>query len=147
MNLQIESSRTPRVAQAILERELLCGTPLATTLGALFGALESVVSALVGLSGYRSLMRHALHRTASRSPSWLAFEPTASFPRDGWAYLIARVGSERVQTCATELLATIIDQLCGVIGSDLTYRLVERACEELHGSAARAVQSAPTHDD
>ena len=147
MNLQVDRSRNPRVAQAILERELLSGTPLATTLGAIFGSLESVVSALVGLSGYRGLMRRALHRASARSTSLLAIEPTSSFPRDGWAYLIARVGSERAQTCGTELLASAIEQLCGVIGSDLTYRLVDRACEQLHHANARPACVARAHDD
>jgi len=147
MNLQVDRSRTPRMARAILERELLTGTPLATTLGAIFGSLESVVSALVGLSGYRGLMRRALHRAAARSTSLVAIEPTSAFPRDGWSYLIARVGSERAQACATELLTSAIEQLCGVIGADLTYRLVDRACEELHGAHARAAYDTYTHDD
>jgi hypothetical protein len=92
-------------------------------------------------------MRRALHRASTHSVSLVAIEPTSAFPRDGWAYLVARVGSERAQACATELLASVIEQLCGVIGADLTYRLVDRARDELRGSHARSSYDAHTHED
>ncbi|MEY4509126.1 MAG: hypothetical protein RLZZ450_1248 [Pseudomonadota bacterium] len=133
MNLHVDRSRSPRLARAILQRELLPGTPLATTLSAVFGSLESVVSGLVGLSGYRGLMRRALHRAATRCSSLLAIEPTSGFPRDGWSYLIARIGEGHAEACAAELLTSAIEQLCGVIGRDLTYRLIDRTWKGLPG--------------
>jgi hypothetical protein len=142
MNLHVERSPIPCVARAILERELLSGTPLATTLSTVFASLESVVSGLVGLSGYRGLMRRALHGAATRCGSLLVIEPTSAFPRDGWSYLIARVGAERAEACAAELLASAIEQLCGVIGRELTYRLLNRTwqglpCDQSPAAAAR----------
>jgi hypothetical protein len=131
MNLHVERPLSPRLARAILQRELLSGTPLATTLSSLFGSLESVVSALVGLSGYRGLMRRALHSAAMTCGSLLAIEPTSGFPRDGWSYLIARIGEHHAETCAAELLASAIEQLCGVIGRDLTYSLIDRTWQGL----------------
>jgi hypothetical protein len=136
MNRHVEKSSTPTIARAILEREreLHAGSAqIAEPLSAVFLALEGTVAALVGLSGYRALMRRAVHRTAPRFACLREGGPPLprSFPCEGWTTLIGSVGSEHAQACATALLVNALELLCNVIGAELTFRLIDRAWQDL----------------
>jgi len=138
MDLQhrVEKLRTPAIARAIIERERHgSGTTAPTTLAAVFVALEEAVSALVGRTGYRALVRRAVPPTVASSLLHRGESLTlpANFPSDGWDTLSATVGPEVAQACATTLLVDVLDLLCDLIGADMTFRLLDRAWHGLPG--------------
>jgi hypothetical protein len=138
MDLQhrVDKRRTPAIARAIIERERhSSGAASPTTLASVFTSLEETVSALVGRSGYRALVRRAVPPTVASSllHSGESLSLPASFPSAGWDTLSETVGPELAQACATALLVDVLDLLCDLIGADLTYRLLEQAWQGLPG--------------
>ena len=112
----------------------------------MFASLEGVVAALVGLTGYRSIMRRALHRTAQDFALLSTLDALPpQFPSLGWDLLLERADSERVQACATALLVNTLGSLCDLLGADLTLRLIETVWQGLPAERSLGTATDRTH--
>jgi hypothetical protein len=137
------------LSRHVIDRELagLAPDQFGTGIEQAFGRLREVLSPLVGQVGVEAVFARAVHLTRP-SHSWAARLVTSA--GDAGSPAAARDGSEiidwqnvaEVRECAVQLIGHVLCVLCGFIGEDLTFRLVERAWSGLPGPSGSDPQEA-----
>jgi hypothetical protein len=125
----------PQLAHLIIERSLERqdeSAPLAEAIDSCFVRFAEQVSVMLGATGFRALIRRALHLTRVKhqhDPELVSALPAT--PDESWLVVATRASAQATRTCAEELMVALLDLLCSFIGQDLTIRLVRRTWTEL----------------